>query len=337
MGRLSLNLLTASATVVLLAALTLPALAVRSSTDALSPSRTALPTRLFGVYVDPWHIDDWAEAAGAMPTMAAKFEAFSRRRTVTNFTAQAERMGIGAVLISWEPWKPVSYKLGVFRGARPQPGYRNVDIAHGEQDAYIRRFARALAGYDGIVYLRFAHEMNGFWYPWSHDPENYVRAWRHLVRLVRGTGAHNVRFLWSVNLNLYEPMSWWRRSFPRYWPGSAYVDALGVTMINFGGVKRYGVQRFDQRIRALHSLYRKPVLIAEANTQYGGRVAWLTNFRRMLRSMPWVTGVAWSQLPSRGAAQMTRPGDLHWDVQRDPRSAAVLRGIIDDSLAKGRQ
>jgi hypothetical protein len=50
--------------------------------------------------------------------------------------------------------------------------------------------------------------------------------------------------------------------------------------------------------------------------------------------MPWVTAVAWSQLPSRGAAHMSRAGDMHWDVQRDPASASILRGLIDDGLGR---
>lgn len=101
-------------------------------------------------------------------------------------------------------------------------------------------------------------------------------------------------------------------------------------MINFGGVKRYSVSRFEPRLIDLRRAYRKPVILAETNTQYGDRVRWLRDLRLMLRRRPWITAVAWSQLPSRGADQMIRPGDLHWDVQRDRPSAAVLRGIIAD-------
>ena len=35
------------------------------------------------------------------------------------------------------------------------------------------RFARSLARFPGTVYLRYAHEMNGYWYPWSRDPAAY--------------------------------------------------------------------------------------------------------------------------------------------------------------------
>jgi hypothetical protein len=236
------------------------------------------------------------------------------------------------VLVSWQPWKPVASSLGVLRQSAPQWGYRNLDIANGVQDEYIKRFARSLAEFKGTVYLRYAHEMNGFWYPWSRDPNNYIRAWRHIVRVFRAEGAHNVRFVWSINPSLYETQRDWIVEVQRYWPGASYVDYLGSTMINFGGAKRYRVARFEPRLKLVHRFYRKPLLITESNTQYGGRVRWLVEFRAFLQRSPWIKGVAWSQLPSRGAAQMRRPGDLHWDVERDPASAWVLRRIIDDGL-----
>ena len=331
MRRLSLNLLTLSLTLAILAALTVPAVAVHNRL-VRPPSLPTPATRAFAVYVDPWHIDEWAASVGAQPTIAAKFEAFSRRRTVERFTAEAERRGIRTVLVSWEPWKPVKATLGVFRQSYPQPGYRNVDIVRGSQDRYIRRFATQLATFDGTVYLRYAHEMNGFWYPWSWDARDYRRAWRRMVNIFADVGATNVRFVWSVNPNLYERFDRWLGNAKLYWPGDAYVDYVGSTMINFGGAERYAVDRFVPRLRALHGLYGKPLILTEVNTQYGGRVRWLQDLRSMLRRMPEVKAVAWSQLPSRGAAQMRRTGDLHWDVENDPVSASVVRGIIEDGL-----
>ena len=336
MRRLSLNLLTVSATVVVLALLTLPAVSLRN--QLLQPPELPVPTRFsFGVYIDPWHIDDWTAAVGAQPTMAAKFEAFWRKQTVVKWREEAQRRGIRELLVSWEPWKPVPTKLGVFKQSHPQPGFRNVDIANGKQDAYIRRFATDLAEFDGTVYLRYAHEMNGFWYPWSRDARNYRRAWRRVVRIFRQSGAANVRFLWSVNPNLYGTQHELLKSVKPYWPGSSYVDAIGSTMINFGGAKVYAVDRFEPRLRALHRMYSKPVMLTEVNTQFGGRIRWLRDFGAMLRRMPWLTGVAWSQLPSRGAEQMNQPGDLNWDIQQDRRSAAALRHIINDGLGAFRR
>jgi Glycosyl hydrolase family 26 len=299
----------------------------------LLPALLASPpaeARTFGVYVDPWHVGEWARDIGVAPQYVGRFEAFSRGTTVDSFLREAERQGLRRVLVSWEPWRPVPPQLGIRRQFRPQPGYRNRDIARGAQDAYILRFALSLATFRGRVDLRYAHEMNGTWYPWSHDPVAYRRAWRHIVRLFRRAGVRNVRFVWSPNPSLFLPFRPWLRSVRVYWPGRRYVDAVGSTMINFGGEKRYAVRRFRPRLRALHRRFRKPVMLTEVNTRYGGRVRWLRDLRRLLRRTRWIRSVAWFQHRSRGAVQIRRAGRLDWDVRRDPAAAAVLRGIIRD-------
>lgn len=332
MRLLALNLLTSAVTLVMLAALSLPAVRIVGA-RASSPVAevAAAPARQsFGVYVDPWHVDDWTSAVGAAPRIVAKFEAFSLNRTIDDFLAESERQGLRQVMVTWEPWKPVPTALGTAVQFVEQPGYRNSDIVGGAQDAYISRFARSLAGFHGTVWLRYAHEMNGYWYPWSHGPRNYIRAWRHVVRLVRQAGASNVRFVWSPNPNLFEPLrSWWRGMWA-YWPGEDWVDAVGSTMINFGGRKHYTVARFAPRLRVLREGFHKPVILAETNTDFTGRVEWLRDLRRLLRATPWIRAVVWSQLPSRGTAHQRGSGDLSWDAQRDPPAAAILRGIIRD-------
>jgi hypothetical protein len=312
--------------------LPLLALGLAAVALALVPLQARAATRTFGVYVDPWHVGDWTRAVGAAPQYVGRFEAFSRGATVDSFLRESERQGLRRVLVSWEPWKPVPATLGVAQQFRPQPGYRNRDIARGAQDGYIAAFARSLATFHGLVELRYAHEMNGTWYPWSHDPIGYRRAWRHIVRLFALAGARNVRFVWSPNPSLFLPFRQWRRSVRVYWPGARYVDAVGSTVINFGVSKRYSVKRFVPRLRALRRLYRKPVMLTEVNTVYRGRVRWLRDLRRMLRRTPWIRSVAWFQHSSRGHVQIPRTGRLDWDVQHDARAAAVLRGIIGDGL-----
>jgi hypothetical protein len=337
-----LNLLTASFTVALLVALALPAKRNLDkarengppvlAADAPWPRPAAEPRRAFGVYVDPWHVDDWARTVGAAPQLVAKFEAFSNHRTIEPWLARVQSAGIKRMLISWEPWTPVPASWGTALQARPQPGYSNLEIARGAQDRYILAFARGLARFRGIVYLRFAHEMNGYWYPWSRGPRAYVYAWRRIVRIFGVAGARNVRFVWSVNPNLYERQRSWRRGLGPYWPGSRYVDAVGSTMIDFGGAKSYPVDRFVPRLRWLHDRYRKPIVLTEVNTAYAGRLGWLSDLRQALHTMPWVAAVAWSQLPSRGKVHQTATGVVDWDVQTDPAGSAELAAIIRDGL-----
>ena len=337
-----LNILTCGATVLLLAVLALPAKRAlergsqaRAVAAAVVPryEPAAHPRRVFGVYVDPWHVDDWALAIGAAPQAIAKFEAFSRRRTLAKYAAESRRQHIRRMMVSWEPWTPVPAALGIGAQARQQPGYRNIDIARGAQDRYIMRFARGLARFPGTVWLRYAHEMNGYWYPWSRDARAYRWAWRRIVRLFGVAGARNARFVWSVNPNLYQPPGTWLGTLRRYWPGGRYVDAVGSTMIDFGGQKDYSVARFAPRLRTLREEFGKPVVLAETNTEYHGRIAWLRRLRQMLRGMPWIRAVMWSQLPSRGKAHRAgASGIIDWDVQRDPPAAAQLRAIIEDGV-----
>ena len=125
----------------------------------------------------------------------------------------------------------------------------------------------------------------------------------------------------------------WLRTARRYWPGSRYVDAVGSTMIDFGGDKDYTVAAVRAAPAHAPPEFRKPLVLAETNTEYDGRVAWLRDLRRMLRGMPWVRAVMWSQLPSRGKAHRAGAGGIvDWDVQRDPPAAAALRRIIEDGV-----
>jgi hypothetical protein len=334
-----LNAATCAATFVLLAVLALPAKqtlegphgAAQPAPVRYVPARD--PHRVFGVYVDPWHVDDWSRAIGVAPQAIAKFEAFSRDRTLDDYAVEMRRQGIRRMLVSWEPWRPVPAALGIDAQSRAQPGYRNIDIARGAQDRYILRFAHSLSRFPGTVWLRYAHEMNGYWYPWSRNARAYRWAWQRIVRLFRVAHADNVRFVWSVNANLYEPEHVWMSNARRYWPGARYVDAVGSTMIDFGGDKNYTVARFAPRLRTLRAAFAKPVVLAETNTEYSGRVAWLRDLRAMLLRMPWIRAVMWSQLPSRGKAhRVGASGIVDWDVQRDAPAAAQLRAIIEDGV-----
>src|SRR5688572_26810668 len=77
-------------------------------------------------------------------------------------------------------WMPQDYRMGP-----NQPDFSMVSILSGKYDVFISRWAATLAAYRGPVLLRFAHEMNGDWYPWSswrsgNTPELYVAVWRHV-------------------------------------------------------------------------------------------------------------------------------------------------------------
>lgn len=179
-----------------------------------------------------------------------------------------------------------------------QPMHQSVaDIAAGRYDAVMASFADGVRRTPGLVYVRPMPEMNGDWETWSGQPAVFVRAWRRMVRVFRQHGADNVRWVWSPNV--IDSPATAANAMERYWPGSAYVDVLGLDGYNWGRTRsstRW--QSFDQifatpyaRVTALGS---EPVWITEvASAATGGdKAAWV---RAMLqsRTFPRVRALVW--------------------------------------------
>src|SRR5690606_18317976 len=119
-------------------------------------------------------------------------------------------------MITWEPWDPA---LGV-----NQFEYSLESIVQGKHDRYIKEWARMSRRTHGKILLRFAHEMNGNWYPWAtqvngNSPELYIRAWKHVYQLFSRAGAYNVEFVWSPT-RVYNGSA----SIAEMYPGDRYVD-----------------------------------------------------------------------------------------------------------------
>ncbi len=88
-------------------------------------------------------------------------------------------------LIYWAPVDP----------ADPgSPDWTYNTILNGDHDAYITQFAQDAKAYGGRVLLRFAHEMDGDWFPWGigrfdNTKANFILAWRHVHDIFRSVGA----------------------------------------------------------------------------------------------------------------------------------------------------
>jgi mannan endo-1,4-beta-mannosidase len=301
-----------------------------------------LPTKDFGVVGSPDSLRSWVEKTSVKPSMPMEFEAWSKNRTLDEHFAQARRDGYSRYMITWEPWRPVPAELGIDAQRTIQPGYSNAAIAAGDQDEYIIKFAESVAksGLD-TVYIRYAHEVNGTWYPWSHDSDNYVKAWRHIVTLFRDAGADNARFIYATNASLYQDETTWTERFWKYWPGDEYVDYVGSTMINFGGIacqqipcsgdtKKYSVDLFKDRIQRSYELTGKHMILSEVNTALDGDTStWLNDLAAWAADdSSHIKGIVLSQQPSRGAAQM-ETGDLSWNISDHPELFPALKNLID--------
>ena len=198
--------------------------------------------------------------------------------------------------ITWEPWD------GTLDRFRPQPEYSMNSIASGDHDEYVRRWADDLRAFGGPVLLRFAQEMNvpGTGYPWAqrdqNSPAEYVAAWRHIHDVFASRGATNVRWVWSPLASVLPVY---------YYPGSRYVDVIGLSGFNGGSALPWNGWRSFKRIfgKELRQAKRlapgKPVQIAEVATAVGAgsKAEWVDHMFRTLEAHPEVRSVVWFNAP----------------------------------------
>ena len=258
---------------------------VRSS-PWLNPSSP----RLLGVLTDPWHSDEYERALEAHVQLIANFMPFGARLMPTNRLREAQRRGL-TPMISWLPRE----SSAVMNPHAIQPAFSNASIAAGRQDAYIRRFARACAGFQGTILLRYAPEFEGSWEPWHVNPAAYVAAWRRVRLIFVQEGATNVKFIWSPALPWEQytgGFQAWLRLIDRYWPGSSSVDYVGTTMVSHD---RQGVDFFSKRIPLLRK-FRKPVVLGEVYAPEQSRQTWLPDLVKMVNRMSYVRVVVWCDL-----------------------------------------
>src|SRR5262249_37398206 len=160
-------------------------------------------------------------------------------------------------IVAWEPW---DYTHGV-----NQPAYRLSAIYGGHYDTYIRSWATGIAALRIPIVMRFAHEMNGSWYPWCEQsngnrPGDYIRAARHVHEIFTAAGARNVTWMWSPNVTY--PGA---RPLSSLYPGDSYVDWIGLSgYYGTGGVTAYRSFNsiFAGTLTELGTFSLKPVVIA---------------------------------------------------------------------------
>ncbi len=181
------------------------------------------------------------------------------------------------LVLAWEPWD-WDLPLG-----QDQSEYSLAAIAAGRHDPYVREWARAAAASGVTILLRFAPEMNGTWHAWSiHDTaRDFRNAWRHVHRLLRNEGAHNVRWVFNPNVS-FEGST----PIASFWPGRDYVDWLGVDGYNWYGVtpgRTYQTvtEVFAPTIRELRRLAPLlPLMIAECAAGPKAKDRWLPDLIR---------------------------------------------------------
>ncbi|WP_307078820.1 glycoside hydrolase family 26 protein [Arthrobacter pascens] len=237
-------------------------------------------------------LDAVATLVNENPSIVMSYKDFSQATPIGDLNAVDAR---GATsLITWEPW------LWSGNGAN-QPAYALDRITAGDFDTYIQQWGAALASWGKPVMLRFAHEMNGNWYPWAESANgnqagDYVAAWRHVHDVVAATGAANVQWVWSPNVPY-----WGSTALSGLYPGAGYVDVVSLDGYNWGTAASWSSWTspsalFGDGLTALRGLAPgKPIMISEtASAEAGGSKAdWNTALVSYLAGQSDVTALVW--------------------------------------------
>lgn len=233
-----------------------------ASANAERPLPTLVPpegSAWFGMNLD-WANDSVAAASerlGATPSVWVQFAAFpldpEQRANLDAFVEQVAAVH-GIALLTLEP-------------------HGGLDTVTPEAAADLASVLNAYWTNSGVpTIVRFAHEMNGSWYPWAQQPEAYVAAFRTVAEAVHD-GAPASAMAWAPNEGSGYPFTGGQFAsddpvldtngdgtisnaddpYSPYWPGDDAVDWVGMSLYHWGLAYPWGENELpaDGTFRAL--------------------------------------------------------------------------------------
>lgn len=217
------------------------------------------------------------------------------------------------------------------------------DVLSGRFDAYINQYVKSAKDWGGKILIRFLHEFNGDWYPWCGrrnggqfgGPEKVKRAWIYVVKHFRDAGADNVKWIWCPHGSAVDKSEEKWNDLINYWPGSEFVDWLGMDGYNWFPKDPSGNSRpfqdFDNCFRDLYfellALAKKPIMIGEMSSGEFilgnlNKAAWITDaFNKIRSEYPWIKMFTWFNIKK----------ELDWRVNSSPQALDAFKLAMKDS------
>lgn len=252
----------------------------------------------------PWDMNKlgaWEGAAGKQVSIVHYWQFWKRNGVMQKFVPSIANnvRNHGAIpMITWPPMN-----MG---GPVEQADFQLADIIGGAYDDYIRQWATDVKAWGSPLFLRMAHEMNGYWFPWGeiangNSQGQFVQAWRHVHDIFSSVGARNVTWVWCPNI-IFEGSSW--PSFASLYPGDAYVDWTCTDGYNWGpdypinggwiAFKELFGHTYSELAKVAPN---KPIMIGEfASTEQGGSKAeWIRDAlgTQITKTFPRIRAAIW--------------------------------------------
>jgi hypothetical protein len=257
---------------------------------------------------------------GAQPSIVLAFSDFTAAPPISGLTTVRDA-GADPV-VTWEPWRYLggdNYDWSAFTMA---------SIISGAHDDYLYRWADELAAWGSTVYLRFAHEPNGTWYPWSPaggtSRQTYIEAWRHVRGIFTSKNVQNVQWIWAPNIagNGAALADWY--------PGDEFVDVVGIDGYNWGTSIAGGTwtspdDLFGPSLDQIRDFAPdKPILVTEVGSaeQGGSKPEWIGDLVEYLDGAASVSGFVWFDYNK----------EADWRLGSSSQSAAAMTEALQEAV-----
>ncbi len=216
--------------------------------------------------------------------------------------------------------------------ATDQSQFSLARILAGDHDNHIRTWGEALASWNRDVVLRFAHEMNGNWYPWGfgvqgNTPRQYVRAWHHVRSIFAAAGASSVRWCWAPNIPWAPDDTSDHASFEDFFPGPGAVDLLGIDGYNWASTNSGWTapeELFGAGLKELRDLRgAHPIVVTETASSEGlepwqSKAEWIRQLFDYLVNQPDVESAIWFHTDK----------EHNWQVDSSQEALAAYREAV---------
>ena len=289
-------------------------------------------------------VSAWRSQVGRLPSVWSIYQSWTGWNQFPIATARRATQIGGRLMVTWEPWD----------GSVCDENWSCRAVANGSYDAYIRQYARAVKSSGVPVMIRFAHEMNGDWYPWStayvsnsarhnnNSPADYVAMWRRVVRIFRVEGATNASFVWAPNIVYQTPVNSLERQradLEDLYPGDDWVDWIGLSVYNDGARRpwRSFAQLFDGSYRMVTAICDKPMMIAELGVTEQGAP-------RGQSKAQWIASAFLQEIPNRYPRvklvnyffrDKTDMGESNFRFDSSPAALSAFRRVVASPLYRG--
>ncbi|MER6269051.1 glycosyl hydrolase [Streptomyces sp900105755] len=217
----------------------------------LQPAKKYLGVAADGAPTKMTGVADFAKRGGKKPNLVEFYSAWGDQ-----YESQLVQKTWDYGALAFIAWEPFDASLK--------------DIASGKEDDYIRTYAKSVKSLNLPVAISFAHEMNGFWYPWGSKKATaaqFTAAFKHVHDLFDDEGATQVIWVWSPNV--VNPMP--KVKLKPYWPGDDYVDWVGVIGYYAATGPSTYKTLYGPTMSQVRSFTKKPFIIAETAAQAGER------------------------------------------------------------------